>query len=124
MSKEDVILRFDSVKFHYDEIKPILKDVSFSVRKNSKITIMGPNGAGKSTMFKLITKDIEPTEGRVLVSDGASVAIAKQTMADEYMEMTVREYFATAFDEKKHNLDKLVTNRHATCRNPGSLTRA
>ena len=110
MSKEDVILRFDAVKFHYDEIKPILENVSFSVRKNSKITIMGPNGAGKSTMFKLITKDFEPTEGRVLVSDDASVAIAKQTMADEYMDMTVREYFATAFDEKKHNLDKLIAD--------------
>ena len=108
MSKEDVILRFAAVKFHYDEIKPILNDVSFSVRKNSKITIMGPNGAGKSTMFKLITGDLEPVEGRVLVSDNASVAIAKQVMADEYKEMTVREYFATAFDEKKHNLDKLI----------------
>jgi len=108
MSKEEVILRFDAVKFHYDEIKPILENVSFSVRKNSKITIMGPNGAGKSTMFKLITKEIEPVEGRVLVAGDASVAIAKQVMADEYKEMTVQEYFATAFDEKKHNLDKLI----------------
>mgnify|MGYP003964413661 CR=1 FL=1 len=109
-TKEEVILRFDSVKFHYDEIKPILNNVSFSVRKNSKITIMGPNGAGKSTMFKLITGEIEPVEGRVLTTDDAKIAIAKQIMADEYKEMTVREYFATAFDEKKHNLDKLITD--------------
>jgi ATP-binding cassette subfamily F protein 3 len=108
MAKEDVILRFDSVKFYYDEIKPILENVSFSVRKNSKITIMGPNGAGKSTLFKLVTGEIEPVEGRVLISDNAKIGIAKQIMSDEYKELTVREYFATAFEEKKHNLDKLI----------------
>jgi len=108
--QESVILRFDNVTFHYDENKPILKEASFSIRKNNKITIMGPNGAGKSTMFKLITQELEPVDGRVLVSEGASIAIAKQIMADEYKEMTVREYFATAFTEKKHNLDKLITD--------------
>ena len=108
--QESVILRFDAVKFHYDEIKPILNGVSFSIRKNSKITIMGPNGAGKSTIFKLITGDIQPVEGRVLITDNASIGIAKQIMADEYKELTVREYFATAFTEKKHNLDKLITD--------------
>jgi ABC-type multidrug transport system fused ATPase/permease subunit len=48
-------LRFDDVSFAYADGKhPILKEASFSVRQNTKITIMGQNGAGKSTIFKMI----------------------------------------------------------------------
>ena len=71
---------------------------------------MGPNGAGKSTIFKLITDELKPVSGRAIVSEGASIAIAKQVMEDQYKEMTIREYFETAFDKKKHNLDKLITD--------------
>lgn len=38
---EEVILRFDEVYFEYRHKKLILNEVSFSVRKNSKITLMG-----------------------------------------------------------------------------------
>ncbi|HCY20594.1 TPA: hypothetical protein DIC40_01820 [Patescibacteria group bacterium] len=51
-----VILRFDDVSFAYNDGKhPILIESSFSLRQNTKITIMGQNGAGKSTIFKMIT---------------------------------------------------------------------
>jgi ABC-type bacteriocin/lantibiotic exporter with double-glycine peptidase domain len=50
-----VILRFDDASFDYnDGDRVILDDTSFSIRENTKVTIMGQNGAGKSTMFKLI----------------------------------------------------------------------
>lgn len=56
MSNADnpVILRFDDVSFKYGDKKEILVDAKFSIRSNTKITIMGQNGAGKSTIFKLI----------------------------------------------------------------------
>ena len=49
-----VILRFDEVTFEYQHKKPVLDEVSFSIRNGSKITLMGQNGAGKSTLFSLI----------------------------------------------------------------------
>jgi len=110
MSQNNIVLRFDKVKFHYDENKPILDEVNFSVRDNAKITIMGPNGAGKSTLFKLITNELSPISGNIHKDDSATVAIARQVMDGKYKDMTVREYFATAFTEKKHNLDKLITD--------------
>ncbi len=60
MSKDEVILRFEDVAFEYEPNKPILDEVVFSVRRNSKITIMGQNGGGKSTIFGLITKKLKP----------------------------------------------------------------
>lgn len=116
MSAGNVILRFENVSFSYTDDKPILDEASFSVREDAKITIMGQNGAGKSTLFKLIlgasenTKQagFKPTNGKVFIRDKASIAIALQVMPKEYFDHTILEYFATAFDEKKYNLQKLV----------------
>jgi ATPase subunit of ABC transporter with duplicated ATPase domains len=109
MSNDSVILRFSNVSFEYDINKQTLDAVNFSVRTGSKFALMGQNGAGKSTLFSLITKEKTPTEGEIhLTPRDASIAIARQVMPEEFKELTVREYFATAFAEKKYNLDKLI----------------
>jgi len=110
MNQEDVILRFDKVSFNYDQNKPILDEANFSVRKNSKITIMGQNGAGKSTIFKLITEDIKPNSGGVHVGLGATIAIATQVMKRENLEKTVEEFFTAAFSKTSYDLPKKIKN--------------
>lgn len=109
MANDNVILRFSEVTFHHGVDKTILDEASFSVRSGSRITLMGQNGAGKSTLFKLITGELEPQEGQVVKTPtDASIAIARQVMPQECMDLTVREYFATAFTDIKYNLDKLI----------------
>lgn len=104
-----ILLRFDDVSFAYADGKhPILKDASFSVRENTKITIMGQNGAWKSTMFKMILWEIEPQQGAVHIDKDASVAIARQVIPRDMMEMTVRDWFATAFKEQDYQLDMKI----------------
>ena len=66
MAKDEVILRFDKVSFEYGVNKPILDEVSFPLRRGSKITIMGQNGAGKSTMFGLFAGTLDPESGTVV----------------------------------------------------------
>ena len=90
----NVIISFDDVSFAYDTNKPILDEASFSVRENTKFTIMGQNGAGKSTIFKLITKDIKPDNGQANTGVGASIAIATQVMKPENLDKTSEEFFA------------------------------
>lgn len=107
-NSNEVVLRFDNVTFEFVEKKPLMKDASFSIRQNSKITLMGQNGAGKSTIFKLITGDLKPKEGQIHIKKDATIGIAKQVMDRAYMEMTVHEYFATAFEEVPHNLPALI----------------
>ena len=62
---EEVVLRFSDVTFEYAERKPVLDEVSFSVRKGAKITLMGQNGAGKSTVFNLIKGTLKPKSGKI-----------------------------------------------------------
>lgn len=42
---------------------PVLKGVSFSIKKGETVGIIGENGAGKSTILKLISKIIYPDSG-------------------------------------------------------------
>jgi ATP-binding cassette, subfamily F, member 3 len=104
-----VVLRFDNVSFSYnDGKKKILEEADFSVRENTKITIMGQNGAGKSTIFKMITGEIKPQIGKINIVPGNSIAIQKQVIPREIMDSTLREYFASAFTEKDYQLDRKI----------------
>ena len=107
----EVILRFSDVTFEYSIHKHLLDEASFSLRKESRIALMGQNGAGKSTLFKLITGELKPTEGSIsLTPKDASIGVARQVIPAEMLDMTVQDYFATAFTEKRYNLDKLISN--------------
>ena len=59
-------LRFDNVSFHYPNHENIvLKDISFTINKGEKISIVGLNGAGKTTLVKLICRLYKPTSGTI-----------------------------------------------------------
>ena len=103
MAKQ-VILRFEDVVFEYLRKKPILNEASFSVRTGSKITLMGQNGAGKSTLFNLIRGEQKPKEGKISITDGASIATAKQAVSRNDFQKTVEEYFASSFEIALPNL--------------------
>ena len=108
MDQGDVIIRFQGVSFGYDTENPVLDEAEFSVRENTKMTIMGQNGAGKSTILKLLTGALKPDRGEIHLKQGAKIAIATQVMAPEHKTRTVSEFFATAFEEKRHDLPKLI----------------
>ena len=107
MSNE-VIVRFDKVSFDYGPNKPILNEVDFSVRRGSKVTIMGQNGAGKSTIFQLITGAENPQEGSVSTGQGVKIAIAKQVIRPDQLNLTVREFFQNSFKEKVYDIDPKI----------------
>jgi lipopolysaccharide export system ATP-binding protein len=49
--------------------RPVVKDVSFSVRSGEVIGLLGPNGAGKTTTFYMMTGLIKSDAGRILLDD-------------------------------------------------------
>lgn len=106
---EEVVLRFDEVKFEYINKRPILDEACFNLRRGAKITLMGQNGAGKSTIFSLIKKEITPKSGQISITGGATIGAANQTMAREYLPLTIEGYFATAFAEVPGNLKSRIS---------------
>jgi ATP-binding cassette, subfamily F, member 3 len=63
-SKENLI-NSNKLSFFYEENNPLIKNLSFSIKKDDKICIIGKNGKGKSTLLKLITGDLNPIDGHV-----------------------------------------------------------
>lgn len=47
--------------------KAALKDISLTLASPSMIGLVGPNGAGKSTLMKLLTANLLPSSGEILV---------------------------------------------------------
>ncbi len=52
--------------------RPVLRDVSLSVRRGEAVGLLGPNGAGKTTCFYIITGLIRPDFGRISL-DGEDI---------------------------------------------------
>ena len=110
--KEEVIIRFDNVSFKYEalsgEDKVMLDEANFSVRNNSKITIMGQNGAGKTTIFRLLTGELKPTTGNINIKLGSKIGTAQQMIPQNQLDLTVLEYFKTAFKEVKFGIERNI----------------
>jgi ATPase subunit of ABC transporter with duplicated ATPase domains len=109
-NQNPVILRFDDVKFAYNDGKHvILENADFSIRENTKITIMWQNWAGKTTIFKLITWELKPQSGKISIVPGNSIAVSRQVIPRDQLHLTIKEYFQTAFNEIDYQLDKKIT---------------
>ncbi|MEK7106929.1 MAG: ABC-F family ATP-binding cassette domain-containing protein [Patescibacteria group bacterium] len=108
MPSKKIVVRFEDVSFEYGRAKPILDEVSFSVREGAKITLMGQNGAGKSTIFGLIMGTIKPESGSIHLSHGLTIASAKQVMPREAHDLTIKEFFEKCFDRKVYDIDPKI----------------
>lgn len=104
----EVAIRFNNVSYKYSSDKIILDEGNFSIRENSKITIMGQNGAGKSTLFQLLTGKLKPDSGNIHIQPGATIAIALQVVPRAAMTLTVREFFEQVFTDKVYDLDRRI----------------
>ncbi len=108
MLREEVIVRFEDVSFDYGPMHPILKEVSFPIRRGAKITLMGQNGAGKSSMFELIMGDVKPESGKIHIAQGLTIATARQVIPRDQMDLTMREFFEKCFTEKVYDIDPRI----------------
>jgi ATP-binding cassette subfamily B protein len=61
-------VRFENVSFAYDVDVPVLKNISFTLKRNMKLAIVGQTGAGKSTIINLLARFYDPGEGRILIN--------------------------------------------------------
>ena len=108
MAHGEVVIRFEKVSFEYGHNKPILDAVDFSVRRGMKVTIMGQNGAGKSTLFSLITGERQPEDGQIHLAQRTTIALSRQVIPRDELDLTVREFFLKCFSTKIYDIDPRI----------------
>lgn len=69
---DDATIRFENVRFHYDDTRAILKGIDLEVPAGRTVAIVGPSGAGKSTISRLLFRFYDVTGGRITI-DGQDI---------------------------------------------------
>ncbi|MCZ8517853.1 MULTISPECIES: ABC transporter ATP-binding protein [Paenibacillus] len=64
-------MEFRSIRFGYQQDKPILLNVSFTIPHCKVTALVGPSGSGKTTIFSLIERFYEPENGVIYWGDSA-----------------------------------------------------
>ena len=104
--------------------KVLFENVSFDVNPGEFVGLIGANGTGKTTLFKVITGEVDPTEGGAFVGRNVKVGYLEQhachgsvrTVYDEalsvfepLMQMEAElEDIAAAIDNHEGNRDALI----------------
>jgi elongation factor 3 len=117
-SKDRAILKMRGVSFSYSASAPcVIREASLQASLNSRVAIVGPNGAGKSTLVKLLTGELEPTEGTVWKHPNLRVAYVAQHAfhhIEHHLDKTPNQYiqwrYATGEDrESSKKVDRQMT---------------
>lgn len=66
------LVSFDHVSFAYDNISPVLRDVSFEAKPGQVIALLGATGSGKSTVVNLLPRFYDVSQGRITI-DGMDI---------------------------------------------------
>lgn len=103
-------VEFSHVTFTYPKAeKPVLRDVSFSIRRGEKISVVGLNGAGKSTLVKLIC--------RMYRADSGEIRINGRNIYD-YDYMSYMEAISAVFQD--YRLFNFTIAENISCREAGA----
>ncbi len=58
--------------------KKLFKDINVKFLKGNCYGVIGANGSGKSTFLKIMSGDLEPTTGEIIIEKGKRLAVLKQ----------------------------------------------
>ena len=106
------MIEFKSVFLSFDG-RPILENISFTLKAGETMVILGGSGSGKTTILRLILGLIHPNSGDILIEGRSIVGLSEQEMTDIrammalvfqhaalFASLTVRENVGYRFWEK------------------------
>jgi len=100
------LIKFQNVKVSYNE-KPILQDITWTIRKGEFWHLRGPNGSGKTTILSMITGDNPKGYGQNLTlfgtkkGSGESIWTIKENIG--YVTPSMTDLFST-----RHTLEQML----------------
>ncbi|TDC50099.1 ABC transporter ATP-binding protein [Jiangella ureilytica] len=85
-------VRFEHVSYAYPNGPTVLHEVDVAIARHTRVAVVGETGSGKTTFAKLLTRLMDPVEGRVLV-DGIDLRDIRFDSLRERVVMVPQEGF-------------------------------
>lgn len=98
-TKSDNAVCLKNVSFRYGKnLRNVLEDINFTVKKGDFMAIVGANGSGKTTFLRLLGGIIKKSSGKI-VCNGRTVCLAQNPMS-MFTEISVEEELAQIMTDK------------------------
>lgn len=107
------MLSVENLKVEFG-VKPLFEDASFVINDRERVCLVGRNGAGKSTLLKIIAGIMMPSEGCVVLPQGATVGYLPQVMKVSDSQSLIEEA-ETAFGQLKAMQEKYKNINECLC---------
>lgn len=102
-------IRFDKVKFGYENGRELYSNVNLAFHKGEITAIRGENGAGKSTLISLLLQNLTPLEGSILINEEPASSYSHESVRENIGIVTASTIVFT--DTLRNNLT-LYHNRY------------
>ncbi len=83
--KDIIMIQASNVTLRFGK-KPLFEEVNIKFTEGNCYGLIGANGAGKSTFLKILSGELEPTKGEIIITPGQRISILEQDhfKYDEY----------------------------------------
>src|SRR3954463_12559631 len=82
-------VELNKVSYVLPDGRVLLDEIAFRVGEGAKAALVGANGAGKTTLLRIVSGDLDPSSGAVLMSGG--LGVMRQFVGSVRDESTVRD---------------------------------
>ncbi|MGO1368595.1 MAG: cell division ATP-binding protein FtsE [Senegalia sp. (in: firmicutes)] len=76
------MIRLENVTKQYKNGVKALENVNIDIEKGDFVFLVGSSGAGKSTLVKLITKEVDPEEGKIFLNNKDITKVSNRKIPD------------------------------------------
>jgi len=76
------VIRLENVTKQYKNGVKALENVNIDIEKGDFVFLVGSSGAGKSTLVKLITKEVDPEEGKIFLNNKDITKVSNRKIPD------------------------------------------
>ncbi len=96
------MITFDKVTKKFPLGNTALDEVSFEIDNNEFVFLVGPSGAGKTSILKMITQELKPTTGSIIIDD------LDITDKNFFQKINLRRKIGIIFQDFKVLIDKNI----------------
>lgn len=97
------MIEFKNVSKMYGKDVTAIEQVSFAIERGEFVFLVGPTGSGKTTLFRLLIRDLLPTEGTVAMDEWDLTKLPRRKIPE------LRRKLGMVFQDLKLLMDRTVS---------------